>query len=298
MAETFPDETRLHGGRCRCADLRRVGRHGQRHGPGAGRGRLEPGDRVGIHLHPESALRWLVSYTAAHRAGGVAVPMNPRLAPAEVGHMLAHSGATAVVADGALVATALGAAASSLTLVVDATPGATAALVGARDQLGRHHRGRPRRYAGAAGRGRPGRHPLHLGDDGPAQGRGHPSLQRFHDRRRPALVERRRVVCTPAPCSPSPASRSSTPHEARAARDLPAEVRRRSLAQGGGEGAPGGRLPGPGHGPSPARPPRLRHGRPQLGLHVLGGERAAGAVRGRAVAGADARRRWCRTTTA
>ena len=61
-----------------------------------------------MHLHPESALRWLVSYTAVHRAGGVAVPMNPRLAPAEVGRMLAHSGATAVVADGALVATALG----------------------------------------------------------------------------------------------------------------------------------------------------------------------------------------------
>jgi hypothetical protein len=26
---------------------------------------LKPGGRVGIHLHPESALRWLVSYTAA-----------------------------------------------------------------------------------------------------------------------------------------------------------------------------------------------------------------------------------------
>ena len=65
---------------------------------------LEPGGRVGIHLQPEHALRWLVSYSAAHRAGGVAVPMNPRLAPAEVAHVLAHSGATAVVAAGDLVA--------------------------------------------------------------------------------------------------------------------------------------------------------------------------------------------------
>ena len=65
---------------------------------------LEPGARVGIHLRPELALRWLVSYSAAHRAGGVAVPMNPRLAPAEVAHMLEHSGATAVVADGDLAA--------------------------------------------------------------------------------------------------------------------------------------------------------------------------------------------------
>ena len=64
---------------------------------------LEPGARVGIHLHPELALPWLVSYSAAHRAGGVAVPMNPRLAPAEVAHMLEHSGATAVVADGDLL---------------------------------------------------------------------------------------------------------------------------------------------------------------------------------------------------
>ena len=67
-------------------------------------GGLRPGDRVGIHLDPCSALRWLVSYTAVHRAGGVAVPMNPRLAPAEVAHVLAHSGAAAVVADGERVA--------------------------------------------------------------------------------------------------------------------------------------------------------------------------------------------------
>src|SRR5271154_2153437 len=68
---------------------------------------LEPGARVGIHLHPELALRWLVSYSAAHRAGGVAVPMSPRLAPAEVAHVLSHSGATAVVTDGELVASDL-----------------------------------------------------------------------------------------------------------------------------------------------------------------------------------------------
>ena len=61
---------------------------------------LRPGDRVGIHLDPASTLRWLVSYSAVHRAGGVAVPMNPRLAPDEVAHVLAHSGAAAVVADG------------------------------------------------------------------------------------------------------------------------------------------------------------------------------------------------------
>jgi acyl-CoA synthetase (AMP-forming)/AMP-acid ligase II len=81
---------------------------------------LEPGARVGIHLHPELALRWLVSYSAAHRAGGVAVPMNPRLAPAEVAHVLAHSGATAAVADGDLVTSDLESGAGHLAVLIDA----------------------------------------------------------------------------------------------------------------------------------------------------------------------------------
>jgi acyl-CoA synthetase (AMP-forming)/AMP-acid ligase II len=81
---------------------------------------LELGGRVGIHLQPEHALRWLVSYTAAHRAGGVAVPMNPRLAPAEVAHVLAHSGATAVVADGDLVARDLESGGGHLAFLIDA----------------------------------------------------------------------------------------------------------------------------------------------------------------------------------
>ncbi len=84
---------------------------------------LEPGARVGIHLHPELALRWLVSYSAAHRAGGVAVPMNPRLAPAEVAHVLTHSGARAVVADGDLVASDLEVAGARVLALVDAGAG-------------------------------------------------------------------------------------------------------------------------------------------------------------------------------
>jgi feruloyl-CoA synthase len=81
---------------------------------------LEPGGRVGIHLRPELALRWLVTYSAAHRAGGVAVPMNPRLAPAEVAHVLAHSGATVVVSDGDLVGSDAEAAGGRLVALVDA----------------------------------------------------------------------------------------------------------------------------------------------------------------------------------
>jgi acyl-CoA synthetase (AMP-forming)/AMP-acid ligase II len=47
--------------------------------------------------------------------------MNPRLAPAEVAHVLAHSGAAAVVADHERVAADLAAAGDSLSLVIDAS---------------------------------------------------------------------------------------------------------------------------------------------------------------------------------
>jgi acyl-CoA synthetase (AMP-forming)/AMP-acid ligase II len=93
---------------------------------------VAPGDRVGIHLHPTEAPRWLISYAAVHRAGGVAVPINPRLASPEVAHMLNHSGATAVVADAELVAADLGAGCPELRFVVDATSGAASGATAGR----------------------------------------------------------------------------------------------------------------------------------------------------------------------
>ncbi len=80
---------------------------------------LPPGGRIGIHLRPENTLRWLVSYAGIHRAGGTAVPMNPRLAPAEISHMLAHSGASAVVSESDLVQADLAVANSELGFVID-----------------------------------------------------------------------------------------------------------------------------------------------------------------------------------
>jgi len=65
---------------------------------------LGPGDRAAIHLDATNALRWLVSYSAVHRAGGVAVPMNPRLSPHEIGRVMAHADVRAAIADEALVA--------------------------------------------------------------------------------------------------------------------------------------------------------------------------------------------------
>ena len=54
-----------------------------------------PGDRVVIHLETTNALKWMMAYAAIHRAGAVAVPLNPQLTRPEVERMLAHCGARA-----------------------------------------------------------------------------------------------------------------------------------------------------------------------------------------------------------
>ena len=97
---------------------------------------IQPDDRVAIHLSPGNAVRWLVTYAAVHRAGAVAVPLNPRLAASEVSRMLSHCSARAVVADGELVERAAILAGESdgvesLYLVVDATADGAVPLEGA-----------------------------------------------------------------------------------------------------------------------------------------------------------------------
>jgi acyl-CoA synthetase (AMP-forming)/AMP-acid ligase II len=64
---------------------------------------LEPDDRVTIHMDPTNALRWVVTYAAVHRAGGVAVPFNPQLTAPEVARMIDHCGAAATVAEESLL---------------------------------------------------------------------------------------------------------------------------------------------------------------------------------------------------
>jgi acyl-CoA synthetase (AMP-forming)/AMP-acid ligase II len=92
------------------------------------------GDRVAIWLGGANALRWVTAYAAIHRAGGAMVPLDPRLAPAEVAGMLAHAGAVAVFADDQRVDAALpmvgdgSAGRGPLAVVIDAgssTPGAS-----------------------------------------------------------------------------------------------------------------------------------------------------------------------------
>lgn len=87
------------------------------------------GDRVGIYLPPEQVLRWLVTYSAVHKAGAVAVPTNTRLVARELEYVLGHAETTAVVSAGELLEKAIDRRRSlpSIRLLVDASPEACAA---------------------------------------------------------------------------------------------------------------------------------------------------------------------------
>ncbi len=64
---------------------------------------IAPGDRVAIHLEPSNLLRWITAYAAIHRAGAVAVPLNPQLTRPEVERMLAHCEAAGALVEESLL---------------------------------------------------------------------------------------------------------------------------------------------------------------------------------------------------
>jgi len=57
------------------------------------------GDRAAIYLRAEEALRFMVAYSAVHKAGAVAVPTNTRLADAELEALLGHADVAAILTD-------------------------------------------------------------------------------------------------------------------------------------------------------------------------------------------------------
>ena len=67
---------------------------------------VEHGDRVAIYVAVDDAVRWVVSYAGVHKAGAVAVPLNTRLTPSELGALLNHAEAKAIVYSESLAATA------------------------------------------------------------------------------------------------------------------------------------------------------------------------------------------------
>jgi acyl-CoA synthetase (AMP-forming)/AMP-acid ligase II len=51
---------------------------------------VQPGDRVALLLRPQDGLTFVTAYAAIHKAGGVAVPVNVRLAPAQIAAIIGH----------------------------------------------------------------------------------------------------------------------------------------------------------------------------------------------------------------
>jgi acyl-CoA synthetase (AMP-forming)/AMP-acid ligase II len=60
---------------------------------------VSKGDRVSIYLRAEEALRFMVAYSAVHKAGAVAVPTNTRLTKVELGRLLGHAEVRALLTD-------------------------------------------------------------------------------------------------------------------------------------------------------------------------------------------------------
>lgn len=98
MAEAFPDEvavTDVGSGRSLTfAEWEMRSNQLARWLVGQG---VERGDRVAIHVPPEEGLVFLVSYSAIHKAGAVAVPTSTRLVSRELGYVLGHAGAVVAI---------------------------------------------------------------------------------------------------------------------------------------------------------------------------------------------------------
>ncbi|HEX7135382.1 MAG TPA: AMP-binding protein [Iamia sp.] len=84
------------------------------------------GDRVAIHVPPEEPVPFLVTYSAIHKAGAVAVPVGTRLVGPELIHVLGHAGAVAAVSGTSTTATLVAARADlpALRLLVTTGPAA------------------------------------------------------------------------------------------------------------------------------------------------------------------------------
>ena len=58
---------------------------------------VDKGDRVALHVPPEEGDRFLIGYSAIHKAGAVAVPTSTRLVARELGYVLGHAGAVVAI---------------------------------------------------------------------------------------------------------------------------------------------------------------------------------------------------------
>jgi acyl-CoA synthetase (AMP-forming)/AMP-acid ligase II len=85
---------------------------------------ITKGERVAIYLRAEEALRFMVGYSAVHKAGAVAVPTNTRLTEGELERLLGHAGVRIMLTDTELapVGNRVAGAVGSLEQVIVAPP--------------------------------------------------------------------------------------------------------------------------------------------------------------------------------
>ncbi len=101
MAETFPDKVAyINLGDGAAITFDRWERQSNRLAHGLADRGVGKGDLVGLYLEAERILDFIVAYSAVHKLGAVAVPMNYRLSPAEAGDILDHAEVSAVVTSG------------------------------------------------------------------------------------------------------------------------------------------------------------------------------------------------------
>jgi acyl-CoA synthetase (AMP-forming)/AMP-acid ligase II len=106
MAGAFPDELAyrvVDGGDMTFAEWES---ESNRLGRALAEAGVEHGDRVAIYLPAEEALRWVIGYSATHKAGAVAVPTNTRLTKPELVHQLGHAEVRVILCDATLEANA------------------------------------------------------------------------------------------------------------------------------------------------------------------------------------------------
>ena len=101
MAAAYPDETAYRNlGDDTSITFDRWERRSNRLARGLVDRGVAPGQRVVIVMEPDHILHWIVTYSAVHKVGAVAVPLNNRLSAPEVRGIVEHAEATAVVASG------------------------------------------------------------------------------------------------------------------------------------------------------------------------------------------------------
>jgi acyl-CoA synthetase (AMP-forming)/AMP-acid ligase II len=101
VAQRFPDRVALRvAGGTAFTDMTYAEWDGRSNAAARGlcRAGVKRGERVALFVGNDCAPLYQVAYFAALKAGAVAVPINPRVARRELEHMIADSGATAVVA--------------------------------------------------------------------------------------------------------------------------------------------------------------------------------------------------------